>query len=137
MDWRRPSGLFRQWRSKTPKVRTGEILNKFAEKGLIVPVKEEQKKVGKKFTAPLLFVLLQLYWPKKRSFSIVIPGTTQLVNLLAAHDIPIYGDPSALVTFEPTELKISVLDNDNFQFYLVSADSPTDLSLDQIYRSFT
>ena len=53
-----------------------------------------------------------------------------MVDLLAAHDITIYGDLSALATLGPTELKSLVLDNESFQFYL---DSATDYPLDQIY----
>lgn len=48
---------------QTPEVLAGKILKEFAEKGLIVPVKEEQKVTKKKFRIPLLCVLLPLNWP--------------------------------------------------------------------------
>ncbi|XP_038875990.1 uncharacterized protein LOC120068331 [Benincasa hispida] len=38
--------------NQTPEVHAGNILKEFAEKGLIVPVKEEQKKVKKRFRIP-------------------------------------------------------------------------------------
>lgn len=39
-----------------------------------------------------------------------------MVNLLAAHDITIYGNLSALATLGPTELKSLVLDIESFSF---------------------
>ncbi|XP_023533577.1 disease resistance RPP13-like protein 4 isoform X1 [Cucurbita pepo subsp. pepo] len=53
-----------------PEVRAGEILKKFAEKGLIVPLKEEQKKVKKKFTMP----------PIVRSAAIILAKKEQFLN---------------------------------------------------------